>query len=301
MSIESDAASQVASIYTKGIEEAAHVAVKIGGEVFEISKELAVILFRAIAMEDFKRSGKISLHNMLRKAAQTGTDLHVVTVKDKEQFEKVSKEFKSGSVLFARGRGKDNYNVIFGEDNAPLVNRALKNLELNIVDGEVVSEVKNANNKAADMEELSFDDDNVKISDKLTDYEISKSNDEGINIASHDLKSSNHYEDYTAEQALNLDNAKEYDDPDKIVKDIQKAQQGNEHPLAKDGEAAAPSKKKSAAEKSSDKVKTSIHKKLADKKAERAANAKEALTNAKDSIKDSITKAADGIKDIGGK
>ena len=297
MSIESDAASQVTSIYTKSVEEAAHVAVKIGGEVFEISKELAVILFRAIALKDFQRSGRISLHNMLRKASQSGTELHVLQFDTKEEFNKITDEFKGCNVLFAHGRGKDNYSIVFGEDNAPLVNRALKNLGVNIVDGEIVSEVKSADVKATDLEEISFDDDNIGTSDKLTDYEISRSNGEDIYFEEDDVHSRNNYNDYTAEQALDLNGATEYDDPVKLAEDIRKAQRGTERPLAKDGETAAPSKKKSAEEKNSDKTKASIHEKLADKKAERAANAKEALTNAKDNI----TKSADGIKDIGGK
>ena len=47
----------------------------------------------------------------------------------------------------------------------------------------------------------------------------------------------------------------------------------------------------------SGKVKPSIHERLADKKTERAANAKEALTN----NMDDITKASEKLKDIGGK
>lgn len=300
MSIESDAASQVASIYSKGVEEAAHVAVKIGGEVFEISKELAVVLFRAIALQDFQRSGKISLHNMLRKAAQSGSDLHVVTINSKEEFDKVAKEFKSGSVLFAQGRGKGNYNIVFGEDNAPLVNRALKNLNLNVVDGEIVSSVNeklNLSKEPINLDKLSLKDEDFQTPDTFDKFEKSVTPDKEKKIIDTDIQVSKQFDEYDSEKYLNLSKAEEYDDPDKFAKDLQKAQKGKESPLAKDGEAAAPSKKKSAAGKSNDKVKTSIHEKVAHKKAERAVKAKESVSNAKERM----GKAVEAVKEVGGK
>ena len=98
-----------------------------------------------------------------------------------------------------------------------------------------------------------------------------------------------------------MNEIEEYDDPKKFAEEVAKENGGSEqHPLTRDGEAAAPSKQKFAAAKSSDKAKPSIHEKVAEKKAERAEKAAVMKETAGKAI-DGIEKAAEKIKEIGGK
>ena len=307
MSIESDAASQVVSIYTKGIEETAHVAVKLGGEVFEVSKQLITILlvkgvWENLIRQEGKLSGKVSLQNLLRKSAEKGQPIHILEIKDKEEFAKVSKELANSGVLFAKAKG-DSYNIVFTEDSAALVNRTIENLKLTSIGNDISSDVTSGK-VSLDKESISLDDDDLQIADSFEDFERSKpkvdlhkDNDNGKVIESDDIHVTKTFEDYTADQVIDMDGIEELDDPFKLAEDISKESGGSDQlPLTRDGE-AAPSKQRSAAAKSSDKAKPSIHEKVAAKKAERAAEAKQSIGK----TADSIGKAADKIKEIGEK
>lgn len=333
MSIESDAASQVASIYAKGIEEAAHIAIKISGEVFQISKQLLELLvvkgiWKGIVNQDYNQSGKVRLANLLRKAAEKQQPIHILDIKDQAEFDKVSKELANSGVLFAKTNG-DTFDIVFTEDYAPLVNRAIDNLGLNSVGKDTKSEVTKQTepkNKSDNQEhdEISIDDDDLNKADSLEDYEKSVS--QKVNLTKDESnkskdtdnkqadkptqKTEQEYEDpysqvpddyyeQAAPPLIDLDEIEEVD-PVTLMNEIQKAEKKEqESPLEMDGEAAAPSKKKSAAEKSSDN-KPSIHQKLAEKKADRAekaAAAKETL----DKAKGNVDKTVSLVKEAGGK
>lgn len=305
MSIESDAASQVVSIYTKGIEETAHVAVKLGGEVFEVSKQLITMLlvkgvWENLIRQEGKLSGKVSLQNLLRKAADKGQPIHILEIKDKDEFDKVSKELANSGVLFAKAKG-DSYNIVFTEDSAALVNRTIENLKLTSIGNDISSDVTSGK-VDLDKESIALDDDDLQIADSFEDFEKSKPKvdlrkDNGEVIESDDIRVTKTFEDYAADQVIDMDGIEEYDDPFKLAEDISKENGGSgQLPLARDGE-AAPSKQRSAAAKSRDRAKPSIHEKVAAKKAERAAEAKQSIGK----TADSIGKAADKIKEIGEK
>ena len=177
MSIESDAASQVVSIYTKGIEETAHVAVKLGGEVFEVTEQLIAMLlvkgvWENLIRQEGKLSGKVSLRNLLRKAAEKGQSIHILEIKDKDEFDKVSKELANSGVLFAKAKG-GSYNIVFTEDSAALVNRTIENLKLTSIGNDISSDVTSGKVEL-DKESIALDDDDLQIADSFEDFEESK-------------------------------------------------------------------------------------------------------------------------------
>lgn len=290
MSVESDAAAQVASIYTKGIEEAAHVGVKIGGEVFEVSKDLAIFLVRWLALEEFKRSGEVRVHNLLRKAEQKGYPVAVLELKSEEDYNKAAEALENIGVVFAKG--KKEYSILFTEDAASQVDRTIKNLGINTVET-----IKSDVTASKDNEKLEIVDSDLKQADTVDEYEqqttkpvkLEKDEQKESTIKSNDLNEVKTYDSYLNDVPLDIGESKEYDDPDQFVKDFMHEREvAVKDPLSTGGE--SPSVKRS--ENGKDKV-SSVKEKI-------EAN-KEKLAQQAAAVKDGAKELSSAVKDMGGK
>ncbi len=180
MSIESDAASHVAGVYTQGIALGAQVAIKVGEGTIKLTgkalKELIEFIAKSIRQDG--KNGRLLLTNMLTRSAKEGKTLSMIRITSEEDFNKLAAELKSHGVTFAKARGKDCFDVLVFEEDAPRINIIIEKLKLNSV--EKITEVKaeQANDKEdifADgsyyEKELPFDDDDIIEYENLEEFE----------------------------------------------------------------------------------------------------------------------------------
>ncbi len=177
MSIESDASSQIINVYTRGLELGAEVGIKIGGEILKLSgralKELLKFIVKCIQQDG--KNGRILLTNMLTRASKEGKTLSVIRINDEGDFNKLAAELKSHGVTFAKARGKDCFDILVFEEDAPRINIILEKLGILNVEKVADTQVEqpDMNGKEdpfADGSyyeyEVPFDDDNIEEYDK---------------------------------------------------------------------------------------------------------------------------------------
>lgn len=175
MSIESDAAAQITSVYTKSLYLGAEVAVKVGGQVLKLAgkavQELLNFIAKSIRQEG--KNGRLLLINMLKRASKDGKTLSMIRINDTKRFDELTKELKSHGIMFSKARGKNCYDILFFADDAPRMNMIFEKLGINSVEkitdtkAEQITEKTDAPTGTPDYEqELPFDED-IKYYDSI--------------------------------------------------------------------------------------------------------------------------------------
>lgn len=177
MSIESDASSQIINVYTRGFELGAEVGIKMGGEILKLSgralKELLKFIVKCIQQDG--KNGRILLTNMLTRASKEGKTLSMIRITSEEDFNKLAAELKSHGVTFAKARGKDCFDILVFEEDAPRINIIIEKLGILNVEKVADTQVEqpDMNGKEDPFAdgayyeyEVPFDDDNIEEYDK---------------------------------------------------------------------------------------------------------------------------------------
>lgn len=261
MSIESDAASQVVGIYTQGLTLGAQVAIKVGEATFKLSGEALkeLVKFFAGVIRQNGKEGRLLLTNMLTRAANEGKTISIIRINSKEDFDKLAPELKSHGVTFAKARGKNCYDVMFFEEDAPRINIILEKLGLNTVE-----KVTEAKAEPVDVKEDPFADDTYYEQELPFDDE---------NLTEHE-----DFDEYV-DDFFGKNKEKKRGDKENEV-----PTEDRDEPNKKDGQ---PEKKSEKEKQRNTKPKDSRRKIIDEKKTERA-----------DRTSESTQKAAEAVKDV---